>query len=59
MRTGWRAVSRSSGCSGSADREIRRLYEQGEARYAQNPPVELLNNLLYYVGRAETSAARG
>ena len=38
---------------GLADREIRRLYEQGEARYAQSPPVELLNNLLYYVGRAE------
>ena len=35
---------------GLADREIRRLYEQGEARYAQTPPVELLNNLLYYVG---------
>ena len=33
---------------GLADREIRRLYELGEARYAQTPPVELLNNLLYY-----------
>src|ERR1700728_1030004 len=43
---------------GLGDREIRRLYEQGEARYAQNPPVELLNNLLYYVGRAETSGPR-
>ena len=40
---------------GLADREIRRLYEQGEARYAQSPAVELLNNLLYYVGRAESS----
>ncbi|MBS0367514.1 MAG: Hpt domain-containing protein [Proteobacteria bacterium] len=40
---------------GLGDREIRRLYEQGEARYAQSPPVELLNNLLYYVGRAESS----
>lgn len=43
---------------GLADRELRRLYEQGEARYAQNPPVELLNNLLYYVGRAESSGPR-
>ena len=43
---------------GLGDREIRRLYEQGEARYAQTPPVELLNNLLYYVGRAESSGPR-
>ena len=43
---------------GLGDREIRRLYEQGEARYSQSPPVELLNNLLYYVGRAESSGPR-
>ena len=43
---------------GLGDREIRRLYEQGEARYAQTPPVELLNNLLYYIGRAESSGGR-
>jgi len=43
---------------GLADREIRRLYEQGEARYAQAPPVELLNNLLYYVGRSESTGGR-
>ncbi|MEJ1966440.1 MAG: Hpt domain-containing protein [Gammaproteobacteria bacterium] len=43
---------------GLADREIKRLYEQGEARYTQSPPVELLNNLLYYAGRAETSGPR-
>src|ERR1700761_6974073 len=43
---------------GLGDREIRRLYEQGEPRYAQGPPVELLNNLLYYVGRAESSGPR-
>src|SRR6185437_16701185 len=43
---------------GLADREIRRLYEQCEARYAQSPPVELLNNLLYYVGRAEAKGGR-
>jgi chemosensory pili system protein ChpA (sensor histidine kinase/response regulator) len=43
---------------GLADREIRRLYELGEARYSQTPPVELLNNLLYYVGRAECNGTR-
>ena len=43
---------------GLGDREIRRLYEQGEARYAQSPPVELLNNLLYYIGRSESAGAR-
>src|SRR5581483_4610700 len=43
---------------GLADREIRRLYDLGEARYCQSPPVELLNNLLYYVGRAESNGVR-
>jgi chemosensory pili system protein ChpA (sensor histidine kinase/response regulator) len=43
---------------GLADREIRRLYELGEARYCQSPPVELLNNLLYYVGRAQSAGPR-
>ena len=43
---------------GLGDREVRRLYEQGEARYSQSPPVELLNNLLYYVGRAESAGPR-
>ncbi|MFZ0498264.1 MAG: Hpt domain-containing protein, partial [Steroidobacteraceae bacterium] len=43
---------------GLADREIRRLYELGEARYCQSPPVELLNNLLYYVGRADSTGVR-
>jgi chemosensory pili system protein ChpA (sensor histidine kinase/response regulator) len=43
---------------GLGDREIRRLYEQGEARYAQSPPVELLNNLLYYIGRSESTGSR-
>ena len=43
---------------GLADREIKRLYELGEGRYAQNPPVELLNNLLYYVARATTAGPR-
>ncbi|MGB8327378.1 MAG: Hpt domain-containing protein, partial [Steroidobacteraceae bacterium] len=43
---------------GLADREIRRLYGETEARYAQQPPIELLNNLLYYVARASTTGPR-
>src|SRR5262245_29445538 len=43
---------------GQADRDMRRLYEQGEARYADTPALELLNNLLYYVARARSSGPR-
>ena len=43
---------------GQADRELRRLYELGEPSYAERPPIELLNNLLFYVARAETSGER-
>jgi chemosensory pili system protein ChpA (sensor histidine kinase/response regulator) len=43
---------------GHADREMKRLYEQGEGRYADSPPLELLNNLLYYVARARSSGPR-
>jgi chemosensory pili system protein ChpA (sensor histidine kinase/response regulator) len=43
---------------GLADREMLRLYKMGEARYAQNPPVELLNNLLYYIARATSQGPR-
>ncbi len=43
---------------GLADREIRRLYELGEPRYCQSPSVDLLNNLLYYVGRSGSNGAR-
>ncbi len=43
---------------GNVDREIRRLQEQGEASYAGSPPVELMNNLLFYVARSASSGAR-
>ncbi|HLG53276.1 MAG TPA: Hpt domain-containing protein [Steroidobacteraceae bacterium] len=43
---------------GQADRELKRLYEQGEAAYSESPPIELLNNLLFYVARAETRGER-
>ncbi len=43
---------------GQADRELRRLQELGEAEYSAAPPVQLLNNLLYYVGRSRTAGPR-
>jgi chemosensory pili system protein ChpA (sensor histidine kinase/response regulator) len=43
---------------GQADRELKRLYTLGEARYAEDPPVELLNNLLYYVARTKSAGPR-
>ena len=43
---------------GLADREMKRLFDLGEKRYTQNPPVELLNNLLYYIARATSSGPR-
>ena len=43
---------------GQADRQIKLLYELGEARYGEDPPVDLLNNLLYYVARATTAGGR-
>jgi len=43
---------------GHADRELKRLYAQGEEAYAEAPPIELLNNLLFYVARAETRGDR-
>ncbi len=43
---------------GHADRELKRLYGQGEAAYSEAPPIDLLNNLLFYVARAETRGER-
>jgi len=43
---------------GHADRELKRLYGQGEEAYSGTPPIELLNNLLFYVARAETRGER-
>jgi chemosensory pili system protein ChpA (sensor histidine kinase/response regulator) len=43
---------------GQADRQIKALYELGESRYCEDPPVDLLNNLLYYVARASTGGGR-
>ena len=43
---------------GLADREMKRLFDQGEGRYAQHPPVELLNNVLYYIARSGSGGPR-
>jgi chemosensory pili system protein ChpA (sensor histidine kinase/response regulator) len=43
---------------GQADRQIKLLSDLGEQRYAENPPVDLLNNLLYCVARSSTDTGR-
>ncbi|MBL8199928.1 MAG: Hpt domain-containing protein [Chromatiales bacterium] len=43
---------------GQADREMKRLHSQGERKFAAQPPLELVNNLLYYVARASSSGPR-
>jgi len=43
---------------GQVDRELRRLQEAGEERYSQQAPLELLNNLLFYVARVTTQGPR-
>ncbi|MBA3563903.1 MAG: Hpt domain-containing protein, partial [Gammaproteobacteria bacterium] len=43
---------------GQADLQIKRLIDHGENAFAAEPAIELLNNLLYYVGRATSSGAR-
>ncbi|MFZ8963762.1 MAG: Hpt domain-containing protein [Steroidobacteraceae bacterium] len=43
---------------GQADRELKRLMDLDETRYAESPPVELLNNLLFYVAGSTTEGPR-
>ena len=43
---------------GQADLEMKRLHEQGEKQFCQSPPIDLLNNLLYYVARASSGGER-
>ncbi len=43
---------------GQADREMKRLMTIGEARYAAQPPRELINNLLYYIARVQNPGPR-
>jgi chemosensory pili system protein ChpA (sensor histidine kinase/response regulator) len=43
---------------GQVDREMKRLMSVGEAQYSEQPPTELVNNLLYYVARATHTGPR-
>jgi chemosensory pili system protein ChpA (sensor histidine kinase/response regulator) len=43
---------------GQADRELKRLQSLGEQRFAEKLPVDLVNNLLYYVARATGTGPR-
>jgi chemosensory pili system protein ChpA (sensor histidine kinase/response regulator) len=43
---------------GQADRQLKRLIDSGETGFANAPPVELLNSLLYYVARAQCDDER-
>jgi chemosensory pili system protein ChpA (sensor histidine kinase/response regulator) len=43
---------------GQVDREMRRLHELGEPACAAAAPVELLNNLLFYVARSRSAGPR-
>lgn len=43
---------------GQTDREIKRLQREGEDAFTEQPPAELINNLLFYVARAEPAGER-
>lgn len=43
---------------GQVDRQIKRLATESEAEFAAAPPRELINNLLYYIGRAQSEGER-
>ena len=43
---------------GQVDRQIKRLMDRGEAPVTEDPAKELVNNLLYYIGRATSNGKR-
>jgi len=43
---------------GQVDREMKRLLTVGETKFAEQPPTELINNLLYYIARAASDGPR-
>lgn len=43
---------------GQVDRQIKRLLDNGEAAFNEEPPTELVNNLLYYIGKSTSSGER-
>lgn len=43
---------------GRVDREIKRLVEEGEATFRNNPPSQLTKSLLYYAAHSQSSSER-
>ena len=43
---------------GHVDRQLKQLLDEGEDSFAENYSQELLKNLLYYIGRSQSSGAR-
>jgi chemosensory pili system protein ChpA (sensor histidine kinase/response regulator) len=43
---------------GQVDRQLKRLADEGEAVIEADPPAELVNNLLFYVGKATSRGER-
>jgi chemosensory pili system protein ChpA (sensor histidine kinase/response regulator) len=43
---------------GQADRQLKRLADGGESTLVNAPPIELINSLLYYVARANSTDPR-
>ncbi|MDX1454349.1 MAG: Hpt domain-containing protein [Gammaproteobacteria bacterium] len=43
---------------GQVDRQIKRVIDQGEDALDDDPPSELINNLLYYVGKSASTGER-
>ncbi len=43
---------------GQADRYLKQLIDSGERSFDENPPSQLVNNLLYYVARATSGGER-
>jgi chemosensory pili system protein ChpA (sensor histidine kinase/response regulator) len=43
---------------GQADRQLKRLADEGELAFRSTPPLDLLNNLLYYIARADCDDER-
>ena len=43
---------------GKVDREIKRLIDQGEASFAQQPPSDLVKGLLYYIAQSTAQTQR-
>ena len=43
---------------GQADRQLKRLADDGEQAFRSDPPNDLINNLLYYIARADSEDDR-